>query len=110
VTFRPDVVVRALVDTGTDTCVFHANLLERIGLKLKDGNLESITAGRASLPVYYFDLRIGVDGLGAFETCIGFSDRVRPEYGLLWIYGFLDRLDAEFCEDYFILKRRGESR
>ena len=77
-----------------------------MGLKRSDGRLGSVGLGNNGLQVLYFDLAVWVEGLDKFETCIGFTDKVKPDYGILGFYGFLDRFDADFREDYFELRPR----
>ncbi len=76
-----------------------------LGLDRNNGRPETFISGygQVSGMVYYFDLEVELPDNGiTFKSCIGFSEQKRG-YGVLGFYGFLDRFDASFREDYFEL-------
>ena len=99
----------ALVDTGATACVFHTSWLSRFSLNPSEGRVSSAaTGGFGDVPglVYHFDVKLEIKDLAVFETSVGFTNIVQSEYGVLGFHGFLDRVDADFREDYFELISR----
>jgi hypothetical protein len=85
----------AIVDSGSDYCLFHASIGEGIGMKIKqgvEGGLGSVISGLRT-KVWYHDVRllIGPDGI---DTKVGFSWDL--DSNLLGQIGFFDNYAVTF--------------
>lgn len=87
----------AVVDSGSSACLFHADFLKPLGLKLKDGIEDSIggVGRQISIPVYYHDVRIliGIDWVIGVRA--GFSEELSVP-ALLGRLGFFDSFRVTF--------------
>ncbi len=87
----------AVVDSGSSTCLFHADFLKPFGLNLRDGIEDSLggVGRQSSIRVYYHDISIlfGVDwNIGVWA---GFSAELSIA-GLLGRLGFFDGFRVTF--------------
>lgn len=92
--------VRALIDTGSDRCIFPAWLAEKLGHNLEAGTKTTITgiyddSTDAWIHTNNFSFR-DTDGNEASYLCWTiFSPRTTEGYGILGINGFLDHFKLE---------------
>jgi len=88
---------KCVVDSGSGPCLFHANLLQPLGLRLKDGIEDSIGGiGKPlTLPVFYHDIQvlIGIDWVIGVRA--GFCEELAVA-GILGRVGFFDCFKATF--------------
>ena len=87
--------LEAIVDTGSDCCLFHSGVGEAIGIKLRDGlegDLGAVIAGPSSR-VYYHDVRLVV-GTEVIEIKAGFSQALT--FNLLGQAGFFENFAVTF--------------
>lgn len=87
----------ALVDSGSDRCIFPAELADLLGINLGESSrvlyVAGVVAGERS-PIYLHPIEIEVGGLGGpvFETQAGFMpDFSKSGHGLLGRDGFFDQ-------------------
>ncbi|MDP2860868.1 MAG: hypothetical protein Q8N98_04110 [bacterium] len=82
----------ALLDSGADFCIFHAEIGEYLGIPVLDGKKEffgGVTSGNAVAFVHKVNLTIG--GNSYPEISIGFSFDIAPHgYGILGQEGFFN--------------------
>lgn len=87
----------AIIDSGADLCIFHAEIGELVGIKVESGkmlNYYGISSQR--LTAYFHDIKIEVGGY-VFDCCAGFSrDISNLPYGLLGQFGFFNLFDVHF--------------
>lgn len=94
----PAVAYEALVDSGSDSCVFPSELADILGIDLAAGPtavryVGGVVAGERR-PVYFHPVEIEVGGLGgaSFMTTVGFMpDFARSGQGLLGRRGFFSQ-------------------
>ncbi len=87
----------AIVDSGADYCVFHAEVGELLGLSVKKGKKLTFY-GTSGSPqnAYFHTIQIEIAGWPMDLYC-GFSyDMQTLPYGLLGQTGFFDRFKVEF--------------
>jgi hypothetical protein len=88
----------AVVDTGSDNCLFHADALKPFNIKLEDGikgrNLGGV-GKQISIPVYYHDVRVlfALDHIISIRA--GFSEELAVA-GILGRNGFFDKYSVTF--------------
>ena len=110
------IAYEALVDSGSDRCIFPGQIAELLGIDLKATKhwhyVGGVVAGERR-PVYFHPVEMELGGLGgpAFMTSVGFMpDFSQSGHGLLGRKGFFDEFtfvkfkDAEHILD--IGKRR----
>ncbi len=92
-----DVRYHAIIDSGADLCIFHAQIGEVIGIAIESGKLLTFTGiSKMQLTAYFHDLEIEVGGHG-FSCYAGFSrDIDNMPYGLLGQVGFFDLFNVIF--------------
>ena len=90
----------ALVDSGSDRCVFPDSFRRNLGLKDSEGMLgpDADTGGGIVLQRRYWDLSLQVDGLGKqIRTIIGFDARLNNcGHGVLGQHGFFENFRIAF--------------
>jgi hypothetical protein len=98
----------AVVDTGSDYCLFDANIAARIGIKVVSGPEGDVGGiiGRSSGRVYYHNVKLVV-GTDIVDIKAGFSWDLTEN--ILGYHGFFDQfrvtLDATFELPYFDIDR-----
>lgn len=87
----------AIIDSGADLCIFHAEIGEVIGIAVESGKLLQFSGiSSQQLTAYFHDIKIGVGGY-EFDCCAGFSrDIDNLPYGLLGQTGFFSLFDIHF--------------
>lgn len=90
----------ALIDSGADVCVFHAEIGEVIGIAIESGKLLHFNGiGGEELTAYFHDIKIEVGG-HAFNCYAGFSrDLSNMPYGILGQTGFFSLFHTLFDYD-----------
>ena len=87
----------AIIDSGADLCIFHAEIGEQIEIDIESGKLQifnGITGEQ--LAAYFHDIKIGIGGY-EYDCYAGFSrDLVNMPYGLLGQVGFFDLFNIVF--------------
>ena len=86
-----------LIDSGTDLCIFHAEIGELIGLVVESGKvLKYYGISGQQLTAYFHDVKIEVGGY-EFDCWAGFSrDIDKLPYGLLGQLGFFNLFNVLF--------------
>ena len=92
-----DVRYHAIIDSGADLCIFHAQIGEVLGLKIESGKLLNFNGiSGQQLISYFHDIEIEVGG-HKFNCYAGFSrDIDNMPYGLLGQVGFFDLFNIVF--------------
>lgn len=94
------VIYEALIDSGADLCIFPGDLVEALGIDLKDGKemeFGGITGTPAKGYVHGVELRIRGD---KYKTACVFSDEIADYgYGILGHLGFFDHFRVKFEYD-----------
>jgi hypothetical protein len=87
----------AVVDSGSSTCIFHADFLRAFKVNLRDGIEETLGGARtqSAITVYYHDIqvRFGVDW--SIGVRAGFSEDLSVA-GILGRLGFFDAFRVTF--------------
>ncbi|MEK7514019.1 MAG: retropepsin-like aspartic protease [Patescibacteria group bacterium] len=86
----------ALVDSGADFCIFHADIAEALGLSVKKGKTSPIfgvTKGEGKVYYHYVDLEIGGWKINSY---VGFSYDLRFPLGILGQRGFFEFFSIDF--------------
>lgn len=105
----------ALIDSGADFCIFHSQIGEYLGLKIKSGPRDlfsGVTPGANMAEVYFHEITLNVGGWD-YKTIVGFSEGIAGfGYGLLGQKGFFDIFIVKFdlLEGEIELKERKHSR
>ena len=92
-----DVRYHAIIDSGADLCIFHAQIGEVLGLTIESGKLLDFNGiSGQQLTAYFHDIQIEVGG-HRFDCYAGFSrDIDNMPYGLLGQIGFFDLFSIVF--------------
>ena len=92
-----DVRYHAIIDSGADLCIFHAEIGELIGITLESGKLLQFSGiSQQQLNAYFHNIKIDVGGY-EFDCYAGFSrDIDKLPYGLLGQTGFFSLFDVHF--------------
>ncbi len=87
----------AIIDSGADLCIFHAEIGEQIGIDIESGKVQTFSGiTREQLSAYFHDIKIGIGGY-EYDCYAGFSrDLVNMPYGLLGQVGFFDLFNIVF--------------
>ena len=87
----------AIIDSGADLCIFHAEIGELVGLVVESGKLLRFNGiSGQQLTAYFHDIKIEVGGY-EFDCCAGFSrDISNLPYGLLGQLGFFNLFNVLF--------------
>lgn len=88
----------ALIDSGADFCLFHADLAEYLGIPLQESNKQSfggITGQKAAVYMHLIDLSVGGHRFSSIP--VGFSHEIAPHgHGILGQHGFFDLFKVIF--------------
>ena len=87
----------ALIDSGADFCIFHAEMATILGIPVNEGK-EMIFYGTGGAPqlAYFHEIQINIGGWPMNLYC-GFSNEMKTlPYGILGQVGFFDRFKIEF--------------
>jgi hypothetical protein len=92
-----DVRYHAIIDSGADLCIFHAEIGELIGITLESGKLLQFSGiSQQQLNAYFHNIKIDIGGY-EFDCYAGFSrDIDKLPYGLLGQTGFFSLFDVHF--------------
>ena len=87
----------AIIDSGADLCIFHAEIGELLDLTVEAGKLLQFSGiSNQQLTAYFHDIKIEVGGY-EFDCYAGFSkDLGNLPYGLLGQLGFFNLFDILF--------------
>ena len=87
----------ALIDSGADVCIFHADIGEVIGITVESGKLLSFCGITGEqLMAYFHDIKLEVGGY-EFDCYAGFSrDLGNMPYGILGQLGFFSLFKVLF--------------
>ncbi len=87
----------ALIDSGADFCIFHAEMATILGIKVNEGK-QMTFYGTGGVPqtAYFHEIQIEIGGWPMDLYC-GFSSEMKSlPYGILGQTGFFDRFRIEF--------------
>jgi len=89
--------VYALIDSGADYCVFHAEIGEQLGLQIESGkSLPFSGIAGAGQTAYFHNIKLEVGG-HEFGCYAGFSPDIQDlPYGILGQVGFFDVFKVSF--------------
>ena len=92
-----DIRYHAIIDSGADLCIFHAEIGELIGITLESGKLLQFSGiSQQQLNAYFHNIKIDIGGY-EFDCYAGFSrDIDKLPYGLLGQTGFFSLFDVHF--------------
>ncbi len=88
----------ALIDSGADICIFHAELGKYLGLDIESGKREEFggVQERGGAHAYLHKVTLNIGGWD-YETTIGFSSSIADYgYGILGQRGFFDHFKVCF--------------
>jgi len=94
---KKEVLYLAIIDSGADLCIFHAQIGEVLGLTIESGKLLKFNGiSGEQLTAYFHDIEIEVGG-HRFDCYAGFSrDIENMPYGLLGQVGFFNLFNVIF--------------
>ena len=87
----------ALIDSGADYCIFHAEVGEQIGLQIESGKrLSFFGSGGQEQFAFFHEIKLEIGGHEV--TCFaGFSHELQTlPYGILGQVGFFDKFKIAF--------------
>jgi len=97
------VATEALVDSGSDFCIFPSELGEMIGIDVTAGQLKMIggvVAGE-SRPLYFHVVELSIEEGNRFEAWVGFMpDLSRTGHGILGRHSFFNRFAFVKFQDH----------
>ena len=81
----------ALIDSGADLCLFHADIGEQIGINIESGKKLTFSGiTKDKLTAYFHNIKISISGY-EHECYAGFSrDLANMPYGILGQHGFFN--------------------
>lgn len=88
----------ALVDSGADFCIFHADIGEELGVEIERGIEYEFSGIQQALPskAYFHKIKLKIDR-HRYSTRVGFSDDIgESSFGILGHQGFFDEFDVGF--------------
>ena len=88
----------ALIDSGADFCIFHAEIADALGIDIQSGTDIEFAGIQEAGPAKAFlhTVTLTVDDV-EFQTSVGFSYHLAPyAYGMLGQKGFFDRFSVNF--------------
>jgi len=87
----------AIIDSGADLCIFHAEIGEQIGIDIESGKVQTFSGiTREQLTAYFHNIKIGIGG-HEYDCYAGFSrDLANMPYGLLGQVGFFNLFNIVF--------------
>ena len=87
--------VWALVDSGADECLFHAEVAEAIGIDWQSGHLDELSGADGSrFSAHYLPVTFEIGG-HPFESTVGFSKQISHK-AILGQHGFFDKAKITF--------------
>jgi len=89
--------IECYVDSGSPSCMFHANLCKPLGIRKVEKGIEDTLGGvigGATAPMYYHNIGIQV-GTERFQTMAAFSWEMSV-VGILGRRGFFDSFSVKF--------------
>ena len=90
--------LQAYVDSGASWSVFHMDVAQLLGIKLRRTQRRYISLGNGGvLPIYLAHVRVRFAGQ-EFKAPAGFSDALRVGFNLMGRAGFFDRFLMCFNE------------
>ena len=96
--YRRNIVgYEALIDSGADYCVFHADIADILGIVLKKGSKRKIIGiGGEEIKGYEHAVKMRISQR-SFQTTIIFSKEIPPNsFGVLGNRGFFDKFLVNF--------------
>src|SRR5262249_43357905 len=92
--------IEAVVDSGSDFCLFHASIGTALGMNLESGAARPLrgVVGGVEDKVYYHQVKIRVLG-SIVSTVAGFSSRLAVA-AILGRIGFFDNFKVTFNPEY----------
>jgi hypothetical protein len=92
-----DIRYHAIIDSGADLCIFHAQIGEVLGLNIESGKLLNFNGiSGQQLTAYFHDIEVEVGGR-RLNCYAGFSRDIESmPYGLLGQVGFFDSFYVVF--------------
>jgi hypothetical protein len=88
--------LQAYVDSGASWSVFHADVAQLLGLKLRQLKRRYVTLGNgAVLPIYFDHIRVRFAG-AEFSVPVGFSDALHMGFNLMGRAGFFTKFTMCF--------------
>ncbi len=88
---------RVLIDSGADYCVFHSEIADVLGIRLKGGKkMTFYGTGGTPQVAYFHTIQIEIGGWPMDLYCGFSSDMESLPYGLLGQTGFFDHFKIEF--------------
>lgn len=86
----------ALVDSGSDLCLFDAEFGELLGIDIESGEKTEVGGVTgAAAPYYWHDVTLNVGG-HYFQTRVGFMRAIASDYGILGQDGFFNFFVVKF--------------
>lgn len=102
----------AIIDSGADLCIFHAEMGEQIRIDIESGKLQNFTGISGQQKTAYFhDIKIEVGG-HEFDCFVGFSRDISDmPYEMLGQVGFfsLFNVTLDFCRKKIELGWKGDA-
>lgn len=88
----------AIVDSGSDHCVFPRQFLQMLGLDPLSAPRETIAGvGGTSVPAHFFNVEIDLQGVIRFQVYAGFTSGLDEiGLGLLGQAGFFEKFHVRF--------------
>jgi hypothetical protein len=92
------ITVLALIDSGADTCLFHASIGRVLGIDVRSGKEESVKSlSSQPMPIYIHTVQLILRGEPAIDIEVGFIESdFLADGGLLGQQGFFDEFDIRF--------------
>jgi hypothetical protein len=88
--------LQAYVDSGASWSVFHRDVAQLLGIKLKQAKRRYVSLGNGSvLPIYLKSIRVRFAG-EEFMVPAGFSDALHMGFNLMGRAGFFTRFEMSF--------------
>jgi hypothetical protein len=92
------ITVLALIDSGADSCFFHASIGKALGIDIKSGREEKVRSlSPQPIPIYMHTVQLILKGEPAINIDVGFIESdLLADGGLLGQEGFFDEFDIRF--------------
>lgn len=88
----------AMIDSGSDFCLFHADIADYLGLDLNHGQKATFSGIEKTLGISasFFSVILSVNN-HRFETVVAFSNQISDDgFGILGQKGFFDEFVVKF--------------
>jgi hypothetical protein len=87
----------ALVDSGSDVCMFHSSIARILGIEMKTDSPEEIYGiSDQPITVYFHQVHLTVIGLSSVDIRVGFTDAAGVAQGVVGQRGFFDNYLIKF--------------